>query len=181
MSNFMSVLSKHLNKSLRIIFCIFVLENFFWCGPFFKCLLNFATILLLFLMFLVFWPWGMWDVSSLTRKNPHPLHWKVKSYPLDYQGSPKLMHYWVIGGTPSPSLVIFPPGRAVSYLKAYVLKPHVDPGPASAIYPTDVFLENLAESGSCLWACTQRSTTLWDLTVVIVKNCLALFPVVNEC
>jgi len=91
------------------------------------------------------------------------------------------MHYWVIGGTPSPFLVIFPLRSAVSYLKAYALKPHVDPGPTSAIYPTSVFSENLPESGSCLLASNQRSTTLWDLIVVIVKNYLALFSVVNEC
>ena len=94
MSNFMSVLSKHLNKSLRIIFCIFVLENFFWCGPFFKCLLNFATILLLFLMFWVFWPWGMWDLNSLTRDWTHiPCtgKWSVNRW--TNQGSPYFVSF----------------------------------------------------------------------------------------
>ena len=61
-----------------------------------------------------------------------------------------LLINWVIGGIPSSSLVIFPQGLAVSYLKVYALKPHVNPGPTSAIYPSSVFPENLPESGSYL-------------------------------
>ena len=45
--------------------CITFLKDIFWCGPFLKFLLN-VTILLLFYV-LVFWPRGMWDLSSLTR------------------------------------------------------------------------------------------------------------------
>ena len=42
-------------------------KNCFLCGPFFKkSLLTSVTILLLFYV-LVFWPWGMWDLSSQTR------------------------------------------------------------------------------------------------------------------
>ena len=60
---------------------------FFWCGPFFKSLLNFFTILLL-LYALVFWPQGMWDLSSpgesdtLSRVRLFVTPWTVA-----YQGS----------------------------------------------------------------------------------------------
>ena len=37
---------------------------------------------------LVFWSWGMWDPSSLTKDKPYPLLWKAKSQPLDHQGIP---------------------------------------------------------------------------------------------
>ena len=46
------------------MYAIFFLR-FFWRGQFLKSLLN-VTILLLFYV-LVFLPWGMWDLSSLTR------------------------------------------------------------------------------------------------------------------
>ena len=36
------------------------------CGPLLKSFIEFVTILLLFYV-LVFWPWGMWDLNSLTR------------------------------------------------------------------------------------------------------------------
>ena len=44
-------------------------------------LYKFVTKLLLF-VFWFFWPWGMCQ-----RLNPHTLHWKVKSQPLDHKGS----------------------------------------------------------------------------------------------
>ena len=44
-------------------------KGFFWCGPFFKVFIEFVIILLLFYV-LSFWPWGMWDLSSLTRSKP---------------------------------------------------------------------------------------------------------------
>ena len=47
-----------------------VLFIYFWCGPFFKVFIEFVTILLLFYV-LVFWPWGMWDLSSPTRDWTH--------------------------------------------------------------------------------------------------------------
>ena len=55
----------------------------------FKLLIEFVTILLLFHV-LVCWPWGIWDPSSwATDQTWTPsLHWKVKSEPLDHQGSP---------------------------------------------------------------------------------------------
>ena len=39
----------------------------------FKVFTVFVTIWLLFFMFLFFWPWGMWDLSSLTRDRTHTL------------------------------------------------------------------------------------------------------------
>ena len=50
----------------------------------FKVVIEFVTMLLLFYV-LVFWPRGMWYLNS---PNLHLLHWKVKSHPLDHQGSP---------------------------------------------------------------------------------------------
>ena len=43
----------------------------------FKVLIKFVTILLLFHV-LVFWPSGMWNLSS-QGSNLHALHWKLKS------------------------------------------------------------------------------------------------------
>ena len=50
-------------------------------------------------LFHVLIPWQgcMWDTSS-RGLNPHPLHWKGKSQPLDHQGSPyqsNLFHQWL--------------------------------------------------------------------------------------
>ena len=47
-------------------FFFFFPLKIFWCGPILKSLLNFVTTLLLFYI-LVFWPQGIWDLSSLTR------------------------------------------------------------------------------------------------------------------
>ena len=45
----------------------------------FKIFIEFISVLLLFYV-LVFWPQGMWDLSSPDQgSNLHPLHWKVKS------------------------------------------------------------------------------------------------------
>ena len=61
---------------------------FFWCGSF-LVFIEFVTILLLFCV-LVLWPWGMWNLSSLTRDwTWTPCNWKAKSPPLDHQGCPK--------------------------------------------------------------------------------------------
>ena len=41
---------------------------FFWCGPFFfKFLLNLLQYCFCCFYVLGFWPWGMWDLSFLTR------------------------------------------------------------------------------------------------------------------
>ena len=46
----------------------------------FKVFIEFATRLLLLFYVLVFWPGGMWDLSSPTRDRTHtPLHWKANS------------------------------------------------------------------------------------------------------
>ena len=50
----------------------------FWCKPFLKILLNLLQYCFCF-MFFFFCLQGMWYLSSLTRDQPHPLHWKVKS------------------------------------------------------------------------------------------------------
>ena len=39
-----------------------------------------------FVFVFVFWPWGMWVPNQ--GLNPHFLHWKVKSQPLNHQRSP---------------------------------------------------------------------------------------------
>ena len=41
-------------------------KRVFWMWTIFKVFIEFFTILLLFYV-LVFWPWGMWDLSSPTR------------------------------------------------------------------------------------------------------------------
>ena len=43
---------------------------FFWCGPFLMVFVEFVTIRFLFYV-LVFWPQGMWDLSSPTRDWTH--------------------------------------------------------------------------------------------------------------
>ena len=50
--------------------------------------------LLLFYV-LAFGPRGMWDLKIPDQgSNPHPLHWKTKSQPLDCRGSPGVLpHY----------------------------------------------------------------------------------------
>ena len=60
---------------------VFFLKDFFFLltWAIFKVFIEFVTILLLFYV-LVFWPHGMWDLSSLTRDGTRPtLRWKAKS------------------------------------------------------------------------------------------------------
>ena len=53
---------------------------------------EFVSILLLFFFF--FWLWGMWDLTSFKQGwNLYPLQWKVKSQPLDNQGSPSIAFF----------------------------------------------------------------------------------------
>ena len=66
---------------------------FFSCRPFLKPLLSLLQycfcFMLWFLFYVLFYVPGMWDLSFLNQgSNPHPLHWKSKSHPLDHQGSP---------------------------------------------------------------------------------------------
>ena len=48
----------------------FFFLRFFWCGPFLKSLQNFLQWCFYF-MFWFLWPWGMWDLGSLTRDQTH--------------------------------------------------------------------------------------------------------------
>jgi len=83
------------------LFFFFCLISFFlfWCGPFFKVFIKFVTTLLLFYV-LIFWPWGMWDLSSLTRDQTHtlcvrrrsPNQWTVRIVPL----SASFLINWVL-------------------------------------------------------------------------------------
>ena len=38
----------------------------------------------------------MWDLSSLTRDGPSPLHCKAESLPLDHQGSPRMLSSCIV-------------------------------------------------------------------------------------
>ena len=66
----------------------FIYLFIFWCGPFLKSFIEFVTILLLFYV-LVFWPQGMWDLSSPTRDRTRTLcigrlrlnHWTAREVP----------------------------------------------------------------------------------------------------
>ena len=51
--------------SLILSTCKFF-KKIFWCRSFFTVFIKSVTILLLFYV-LVFWPWGMWDLSSPTK------------------------------------------------------------------------------------------------------------------
>ena len=53
-----------------LLFSFLVLRFYFCRGPFLKSLLNFFTMLFLFYV-LVFWPWGMWNLSSSSRARTH--------------------------------------------------------------------------------------------------------------
>ena len=76
--------SSHLSK-----FCLglFFLRFLVWTN--FKVFIEFVTILLLFYVF-VFWPWGMWDLSSPTRDWTHTPcigrqslnHWTAREVPV---------------------------------------------------------------------------------------------------
>ena len=61
-------------------FSFFFLKIFFWCGPFIKSSLNLLQYCFCFMLWFFF--------GREACGNPHPLHWKTKSQPLDHQGSP---------------------------------------------------------------------------------------------
>ena len=69
-------------KDIITVFFFFFLMT--W--TIFEVSIEFVATLLLFHV-LVFWPWGMWDLSSPTR-DWTCTHWKVKFQPLYNQGSP---------------------------------------------------------------------------------------------
>ena len=63
----------------------FTLFFFFWCGPFLNSLLNLLQYLFCFGFSATRYV-GSWLPNQ--GLNPHPLHWKVKSQPLEHQESP---------------------------------------------------------------------------------------------
>ena len=73
---------------------VFVFNFFFnFSYLFLKVFIESVAVLLLFYVLTV-WPQGTQDLSSPSREsNLHPRHWKVKSYPVDCQGSP-FHFYW---------------------------------------------------------------------------------------
>ena len=74
--------------SCNSFFFFFKIFFFLKMRTIFKVFIEFVTILFLFSV-LVFGLWAMWDLSSLTGNWTYfPLHGKVKSRPLDFQGSP---------------------------------------------------------------------------------------------
>ena len=73
------------------MFCdILILKVFFLMWDIFKVFIEFFTILLL-LYVLVFWPWGMWDLSAPTSDQIHTAyigrqslnHWTAREVPND--------------------------------------------------------------------------------------------------
>ena len=64
---------------------------FFKCGPFLKSLFTFLNCHVLFLCIVLFcfWPWVIWDLSSLTQNQTHthcigrqnPNHWTIRGVP----------------------------------------------------------------------------------------------------
>ena len=75
---------------------IFFFLRFFWCGPFVKYWICYSIPsglcfggVVFFFFFLVFWPRGMWDLSSPTRDRTHTPctgrqsfnHWTTRDVP----------------------------------------------------------------------------------------------------
>ena len=52
---------------------LFLKDFFFFTWAIFEVFIEFVTILLLFYILVFFWPWGMWDLISLTRDQIHIL------------------------------------------------------------------------------------------------------------
>lgn len=80
--------------SLPSNFSIFFLSLFFF---FFLLTLNWVLITELLLFYvLFFWPWGLWDLCSLTKDWSHPLHWEVKFKTQDCQETPQYLEslFW---------------------------------------------------------------------------------------
>ena len=68
-------------------FFFFFFWRFFWQGPFIKSLVNLLQYCLFYVF--VFWPWAMWDLSSLSRDQTHTPcigrwslhHWTAREVP----------------------------------------------------------------------------------------------------
>ena len=74
------VMTGKISVSTHIIFYLKnFFKRFFLMRTMFKAFVEFVTIVFLFYV-LVFWPQGIWELSSPTRDPTHtPQHWKVKS------------------------------------------------------------------------------------------------------
>ena len=61
------------SKNLKVLF-FFISKNFFFfdVDHFLKSLLNLLQYCFCFTFWCLFWLWGMWDLSSLTRIEPAP-------------------------------------------------------------------------------------------------------------
>ena len=74
-------------------FYLFVLTFFFnvdYCWSLDWVCYNIAPVVYVLVVFFFFWPQGMWPNLPNQGFNPYPLHWKVKSYPLDHRDVPDL-------------------------------------------------------------------------------------------
>ena len=69
---------------------LFIFKNFL-CGPFFKSLLSLLLYCFCF-MFQLFGPEACGIFTPELGLNPYSLYQKVKSQPLDHQGSPRISH-----------------------------------------------------------------------------------------
>ena len=78
-----------------VSFYFFLEEIFFkiffpWCGPFLKSLLNLLQYCFCCLRFGFLAARHVGSELPDQGSNPHPLHWKAKSQPLDHQESPSV-------------------------------------------------------------------------------------------
>ena len=73
-----------------LLYFIYLFKDFFGQWTIFKVFIEFATILLLFYI-LVFWPWGMWDLGSLTRDKPVSSALEGKILATEPPGKPLLL------------------------------------------------------------------------------------------
>ena len=88
LAGFISLLSKGLSRDHLIFHSFFFFFwRFFWQGPFIKSLVNLLQYCLFYVF--VFWPWAMWDLSSLSRDQTHTPcigrwslhHWTAREVP----------------------------------------------------------------------------------------------------
>ena len=58
-----------ISQNLIPRFFFFFFFKIFWCGPFLKslCCIYYNIASVVYVLRVFFWPWGMWDLSSLTR------------------------------------------------------------------------------------------------------------------
>ena len=88
-----------------IIYLLLKFFFFFWCEPFLKVLLSLFQYcchiyIYIYISFYVLGFLATRHVESLLpnqRSNAYPLHWKVKSWPLEHHGSPYLCNLGSVG------------------------------------------------------------------------------------